>query len=103
MRVGELEGGREAPPRRHDHVGLAGAAAAWLGAFVSVVLAGVEELDFSGLLDLVDSATGAFGEEYKSEYQPPPLRMKFVPPLIRRRASDFIHLGHRTAGGSEMR
>ncbi len=40
-----------------------------------------------------DAFSGAFSEafsepffddEYRSEYQPPPLRIKFVPPLIRR-------------------
>ena len=108
MSVGENRGSRRsAPVVETTHVGLAGVAVAGLGAFVSVVLAaglaGVEELDVSEALVFVDSLPSAFGEEYKSEYHPPPLRMKFVPPLIRRRASDFIHFGQRTAGGSEMR
>jgi hypothetical protein len=39
---------------------------------------------------------------YKSEYQPPPFKMK-LPPLMRRRAFDFLQVGHFLAGASEMR
>jgi hypothetical protein len=42
----------------------------------------------------------AFGEAYKSEYQPPPLRMKFVPPLIKRCADACLQLGQSSTGGS---
>lgn len=41
-------------------------------------------------------------EEYRSAYQPPPLRMK-LPPLIWRWAVSFWHLGHTVRGGAEMR
>jgi hypothetical protein len=40
------------------------------------------------------------GEAYRSEYQPPPLRMKFVPPLISRCADDFAHLGQTSVGAA---
>lgn len=44
-----------------------------------------------------------FGEAYKSEYQPPPLRMKFVPPLIKRCADACLQLGQSSTGGSVIR
>jgi hypothetical protein len=42
-----------------------------------------------------------FADEYRSEYQPPPLRMK-VPPLICRLALMFLQCGHDSTGGSEI-
>jgi hypothetical protein len=41
-------------------------------------------------------------ELYKSEYQPPPLRMKF-PPEICRFAVFSWHLGHSSSAGAEIR
>jgi hypothetical protein len=42
---------------------------------------------------LAPFASDFFGvDEYRSAYQPPPLRMKF-PPLIWRFAVDFLHFG----------
>ncbi len=42
-------------------------------------------------------------EEYRSEYHPPPFRMKLVPALMRRCAVGFPHLGHTSVGGAVMR
>jgi hypothetical protein len=62
--------------------------------------AAVVESDCGG----ADDVPGAdFADEYRSAYQPPPLRMKCVPPLISRCASNFMHLGHSTDAGSVMR
>lgn len=58
------------------------------------VLGGVAEEPSSAFL------VGGLGEAYKSEYQPPPLRMKFVPPLMRRCADDCLHFGQSSTGGS---
>lgn len=44
-----------------------------------------------------------FADEYRSEYQPPPLRMKPVPALISRCALDLPHLGQTSTGGSVIR
>lgn len=49
------------------------------------------------------SGFSALGDAYRSEYQPPPFRMKFVPALIRRCALDLAHLGHTSTGGSVIR
>jgi hypothetical protein len=87
---------------RRAYVGLAGAEALGLAGLASVLLAAAAPVDESDGV-VAGSPLDAFGDEYKSEYQPPPLRIKCVPPLIRRWASDFMHLGHRTEGGSEMR
>jgi hypothetical protein len=64
--------------------------------------------DFVSLLESVfvagPSVAGLFApfdfDEYRSEYQPPPLRMKFVPALMSRCAAVFAHLGQRSIGGS---
>jgi len=42
------------------------------------------------------------GPEYRSDSQPPPLRMKPPPPIIRR-ALSFPHFGHFFSGFSVMR
>jgi hypothetical protein len=42
------------------------------------------------------------GPEYKSDSQPPPLRMKLPPPIMRR-ASSLPHFGHFLRGFSVMR
>ncbi len=74
------------------------------------------ELDFEVLSELelsllpdespLDSLLGLFdrfeGPEYRSDSQPPPLRMKPPPPIIRR-AFSFPHLGHFLIGSSVMR
>ena len=58
-----------------------------------------EELE-SALLDaLLDRFEGP---EYKSDSQPPPLRMKPAPPIMRR-ALSFPHAGHFLIGLSVMR
>jgi hypothetical protein len=49
------------------------------------------------------SFAAGFDDEYRSEYQPPPLRMKFVPPLMRRCAALAPHFGHTSKGASVMR
>jgi len=53
-------------------------------------------------LELVDAAELADDELYKSEYHPPPLRMKPPPREICRLASAALHLGHIFSGASEM-
>jgi hypothetical protein len=68
----------------------------------------LSELEVSLLLDesLLDSLLGLFdrfeGPEYRSDSQPPPLRMKPPPPIIRR-AFSFPHLGHFLIAFSVMR
>jgi hypothetical protein len=42
------------------------------------------------------------GPEYRSDSQPPPLRMKLPPPIMRR-ALSLPHLGHFLSGFSVMR
>ena len=75
--------------------------------FAASELAPFEGADLPGSLALgvvAESALAAgLGEAYKSEYQPPPLRMKLVPPLMRRCADDCLQLGHRSRGGSVIR
>ena len=72
---------------------------------------GFELLSEVGLLlpldeSLLDSLFLLFerfeGPEYRSDSQPPPLRMKPPPPIIRR-AFNFPHLGHFLIGFSVMR
>ena len=46
-----------------------------------------------------DSDFLAFGDEYKSAYQPTPLRIK-VPPLICLRAVRWVHCGQRSMGSA---
>jgi hypothetical protein len=83
----------------------AGVAAAAAG-FVSVVVL-LDELDVPSPDELLELESEAlepdFADEYRSEYQPPPLRIKFVPPLIRRWAVDFAQVGHTWVGGSTIR
>jgi hypothetical protein len=67
-----------------------------------------EESAFGAASDLLSPfappfLAAPFCEEYRSEYQPPPFRMKFVPPLISRCAVAFEHLGHTSMGGAVMR
>jgi hypothetical protein len=47
------------------------------------------------------SALAGFADEYKSEYQPPPLRMN-EPPLIWRFAVCCPHLGQTSTGAAEI-
>jgi hypothetical protein len=60
----------------------------WVSVFVSLlVVVVVASLDVeSELVSLFDSVFLALPleDEYRSEYHPPPLRMKFVPALMRR-------------------
>ena len=58
-----------------------------------------EALESPVLLSLFDRFEGP---EYRSDSQPPPLRMKPPPPIIRR-ALSFPHFGHFLSGFSVMR
>jgi hypothetical protein len=84
--------------------GAAGAAAGE-AALPSEGLLSVEVLaasvpDAAGALPSSAFLAGALGEAYRSEYQPPPFRMKLVPALIRRCAEVRAHFGHSSIGGS---
>lgn len=54
------------------------------------------------VVELAFAAELADDELYKSEYHPPPLRMKPPPREICRLASAALHLGHIFSGASEM-
>jgi hypothetical protein len=60
-------------------------------------------VDSEVLLVVPSELLEGFDEEYRSEYQPPPFRMKFVPPLINRWAADFVQLGQISTGASMIR
>jgi hypothetical protein len=49
--------------------------------------------------DELDEESDFFDDEYRSAYQPPPLRMK-LPPLICRLAVAWWHFGHSVSGAS---
>jgi hypothetical protein len=80
-------------------VGAAALGSAFASAFVSCGAAGAAavESDFSL------SFEASLGEAYRSEYQPPPFRMKLVPRLMRRCASFCAHAGHSSTGASVIR
>ncbi len=91
---------------RDQVLGFAGAV---LAAFESPPEDEVLSLDDDELLEELDDEVEApsdffelFEEdEYRSAYQPPPLRMKF-PPLIWRFALDWLHFGQTSMGASEI-
>jgi hypothetical protein len=77
----------------------AGFASVFVSLFASLLVPlSVEVVPFDSLF-LADPP----GEAYRSEYHPPPLRMKLVPPLISRCAADFEHLGHTSVAASVIR
>jgi hypothetical protein len=58
----------------------------------------------AGVLAVLDDVSAfLLGELYRSEYQPPPLRMKAPPPEIWRLAVFSWHLGQVSSAFSEMR
>jgi hypothetical protein len=69
-------------------------------AFEELLLVEDDELESS--LFLVALFDRFEGPEYKSDSQPPPLRMKLPPPIMRR-ASSLLHFGHFLRGFSVMR
>ena len=66
--------------------------------FVSVLVSLLASDFVSAFASLVEAAFGLV-EEYRSAYQPPPLRMK-LPPLICRFAVLFAHEGQTSTGAS---
>lgn len=86
-----------------DGVGLAAAGASLLvslfvSAFAPESLESVEVSPFDSVF-----LAPLPGDEYRSEYHPPPLRMKLVPALMSRCAVGFPHLGQTSVAGAVMR
>jgi len=74
--------------------------------FVSLLAVLLASLDVeSELVSLFDSDFLALPleDEYRSEYHPPPLRMKLVPALMSRCAVGFPHLGQTSVAAAVMR